>query len=251
MEYGKVYIVGAGPGNPKLLTLRALEVLREADLIIYDRLVGEEILKLIPEGAEKIYAGKSPREHMLTQEEINRLMVKAAMEGKIVVRLKGGDPFLFGRGGEEAEFLAANNIPFEIIPGVSSALAVPAYAGIPVTHRNYSSSVAIVTGSQAADATRRVNWRKLSEAVDTIVVLMGLENLADIVRSLLDAGLKPETPTAIIEWGTTDKQRTLIGQLSNIAEKAKRYSFTSPSIIVIGEVVKLGWRLTWFKKPLT
>ncbi|MEM1589401.1 MAG: uroporphyrinogen-III C-methyltransferase [Thermoproteota archaeon] len=250
MGSGKVYIVGAGPGNPKLLTLRALEALREADLVIYDRLVGEEILKLAPENAEKVYAGKASGEHAMTQEEINKLMVKAAMEGKTVVRLKGGDPFLFGRGGEEAEALVDNNIPFEVIPGVTSALAVPAYAGIPVTHRNYASSVAIVTGSQAADAAKRVDWRKLSGAVDTIVVLMGLEPLADIVRSLLEAGLKPETPTAIIEWGTTDKQRTLISQLSDIAEKARKHGFKSPSVIVIGEVVKLGWKLAWFKKPL-
>ncbi|MCS7103461.1 MAG: uroporphyrinogen-III C-methyltransferase, partial [Candidatus Korarchaeum sp.] len=189
MGYGRVYLVGAGPGDPKLLTLKAVEVLRKADVVIYDRLVNREILKLTPENAEKIFVGKSPGKHMFTQEEINSLMVKFALEGKIVVRLKGGDPFLFGRGGEEAEALASNNIPFEIVPGISSALAAAAYAGIPLTHRSYSSSVVIVTGTQAPDTTRKVNWKKIAEAADTIVILMGLKSISRIVKALMDGGL--------------------------------------------------------------
>lgn len=250
MGYGKVYLVGAGPGDPKLLTLRAAEVLKMADVVIYDRLVNKEILKLAPEKAEKIYVGKLPGKHAFTQEEINRLMIKAALEGKTVVRLKGGDPFLFGRGGEEAEALASNNIAFEVVSGVSSALAAAAYAGIPLTHRNYSSSVAIVTGSQAADAAKRVDWKKLVGAVDTIVILMGLRPISKIAKALMDGGLSGETPVAVIEWGTLGRQRTLISRLADVAEEVHRRRFKSPSVIVIGEVAQLGRKLSWFKKPL-
>jgi len=251
MGYGKVYLVGAGPGNPKLLTLRALEVLQNADVIIYDRLVSEDILKLIPEKAEKIYVGKASGKHTLTQEEINNLMIEAAVKGKTVVRLKGGDPFIFGRGGEEAEALISKNIEFEVVPGVSSAFAAPAYAGIPLTHRAYASSVAIVTGSQAADASKKVNWGKIAGAVDTIVILMGLESIRNIVGNLIEGGLSPNTPAAIIEWGTTENQRTIIGRLATIAEDAEKASFKPPSVIVVGEVANLGRKLAWFKKPLT
>jgi uroporphyrin-III C-methyltransferase len=250
MGYGKVYLVGAGPGDPKLLTLKALEVLQNADVVIYDRLVSEDVLRLIPEKAEKIYVGKTSGKHTLAQEEINDLMIKAAMKGKTVVRLKGGDPFIFGRGGEEAEALISKNIEFEVVPGVSSAFAAPAYAGIPLTHRAYASSVAIVTGSQAADAPKKVNWGKLAGAVDTIVILMGLESLREIARDLIDGGLSPNTPTAIIEWGTTENQRTIIGRLATIAEDAEKAAFKPPSVIVVGEVANLGRRLAWFKKPL-
>lgn len=251
MEYGKVYLVGAGPGNPELLTLKAVEVLKKADVVVYDRLVNREILKLAPERAEKIYAGKASGRHTLTQEEINNIIVRAALHGKTVVRLKGGDPFLFGRGGEEAEALASKNIAFEVIPGISSALAAPAYAGIPLTHRNYASSVAIVTGSQAVDAAKRVNWMRLACAVDTIVILMGLEPIGEIVKALMDGGLSRETPVAVIEWGTLNRQRTLISRLADVAEEARRRGLKPPSVIVIGEVVQLGRRLSWFKKPMT
>ncbi|MEM2093501.1 MAG: uroporphyrinogen-III C-methyltransferase [Candidatus Bathyarchaeia archaeon] len=251
MGYGKVYLVGAGPGDPKLLTLRAVEVLKEADVVIYDRLVNREILKLAPESAEKIYAGKASGKHTLSQEEINSLIVKAAMDGKTVVRLKGGDPFLFGRGGEEAEALMSGNIAFEVVPGVSSALAAPAYAGIPLTHRDYASSVAIVTGSQAVDAAKRVNWTRLARAVDTIVILMGLEPIDEIAKALMEGGLSQETPVAVIEWGTLDRQRTLISCLADVAEETRRRGLRPPSVIVVGEVAKLGRRLSWFKKPLT
>lgn len=248
-SHGKVYLVGAGPGDPKLLTLKALEVLRKADVVIYDRLINKKILKFASR-AEKIYVGKSPNKHEFTQEEINQLMIKFALEGKIVVRLKGGDPFLFGRGGEEAEALASNNIAFEVVPGVTSALAAPAYAGIPLTHRKYSSSVAIVTGTQASNA-KRINWRKIAEAMDTIVILMGLKSMNEIIKELMNGGLNENTPVAVIEWGTLKRQRTIIGKLANIIEEVKNKEFKPPSIIVIGEVAELGRRLSWFKEPMT
>jgi uroporphyrin-III C-methyltransferase len=250
MGCGKVFLVGAGPGDPKLLTLKALEVLKAAEVIIYDRLVNKKILKLAPQKAKKIYVGKARGKHSRTQKEINELMIKAALEGKIVVRLKSGDPFLFGRGGEEAEALAEKGINFCVIPGVSSALAAPAYAGIPLTHRFYASSIAITTGSQAEGAGRPVRWDKLAGAVDTIVALMGLEPLKNIAENLMKAGLSPDTPAAIIEWGTLKRQRVLIGKLSNIAEEAHAKKFKPPSVIVIGEVANLGRKLSWFKSPL-
>ncbi len=249
MGCGKVFLVGAGPGDPKLLTLKAFELLKTADVIIYDRLVNKALLKLASEKTEKIYVGKARGKHSLPQEKINELMVKAAFEGKTVIRLKGGDPFLFGRGGEEAETLAEKGIPFEVVPGVSSVLAAPAYAGIPLTHRVYSSSVAIATGSQAEDAGKPVKWDKLASAADTLVILMGLKSLRDIVENLVKGGLSPETPAAIIEWGTLKKQRVLLGKLSNIAEEARSKKFRPPAVIVVGEVVTLGRKLSWFKKP--
>jgi len=249
MGCGKVFLVGAGPGDPKLLTLKAFEALKAADIIIYDRLVNKVILEFASEKAEKIYVGKARGKHSYTQEKINELMIKAALEGKTVVRLKGGDPFLFGRGGEEAEALAEKDINFEVVPGVSSALAAPAYAGIPLTHRVYASSIAIVTGSQAEDAGKPVQWEKLAGAVDTLVILMGLEPLKNIAETLIKGGLSPDTPAAVIEWGTLKKQRILIGKLSNIAEEAHAKKFKPPSVIVVGEVANLGRKLSWFKKP--
>jgi len=249
MGCGKVFLVGAGPGDPKLLTLKAFEALKAADIIIYDRLVNKVILEFASEKAEKIYVGKARGKHSYTQEKINELMIKAALEGKTVVRLKGGDPFLFGRGGEEAEALAEKGINFEVVPGVSSALAAPAYAGIPLTHRVYASSIAIVTGSQAEDAGKPVQWEKLAGAVDTLVILMGLEPLKNIAETLIKGGLSPDTPAAVIEWGTLKKQRILIGKLSNIAEEAHAKKFKPPSVIVVGEVANLGRKLSWFKKP--
>jgi len=249
MGCGKVFLVGAGPGDPKLLTLKAFEALKAADVIIYDRLVNKVILEFASEKAEKIYVGKARGKHSYTQEKINELMIKAALEGKTVVRLKGGDPFLFGRGGEEAEALAEKGINFEVVPGVSSALAAPAYAGIPLTHRVYASSIAIVTGSQAEDAGKPVQWEKLAGAVDTLVILMGLEPLKNIAETLIKGGLSPDTPAAVIEWGTLKKQRILIGKLSNIAEEAHAKKFKPPSVIVVGEVANLGRKLSWFKKP--
>lgn len=250
MGYGKVYLVGAGPGDPKLLTLKAVEVLKNADVIVYDRLVNKSILKHAKPEAEKIYAGKAAGRHVLSQDKINELLIKSALEGKTVVRLKGGDPFLFGRGGEEAEALAEKGVKFEVVPGVSSALAAPAYAGIPLTHRFHSSSIAIVTGSQAEDAGKTVKWNRLANAVDTLVILMGLEPLKSITETLIKEGLNPDTPAAVIEWGTLKRQRVLIGRLSNIAEEAEAKKFKPPSVIVVGETVQSGRKLSWFKKSL-
>src|SRR4030065_105766 len=199
MVHGKVYLVGAGPGDPKLLTLRASELLTKADIVIYDRLVGKSILKMAPKTARKIYVGKRSGRHEVPQDKINQLLISCAFEGKVIVRLKGGDPFLFGRGGEEAETLLEKNVPFEVVPGVTSAIAAPMYAGIPLTHRDYASSVAIVTGHRAGDSGKPVNWSKLANAVDTIVILMGIESLETIVAKLVAGGVDPNKPVAIIQ----------------------------------------------------
>jgi len=248
MVRGRVYLVGAGPGDPKLLTLKAAELLAKADIVIYDRLVGASILKIAPKTAKKIYVGKRTGKHEVPQGKINELLVSAANEGRTIVRLKGGDPFLFGRGGEEAETLADNNIVFEVVPGVTSAIATPEYAGIPLTHRDYASSVAIVTGHRAGDSGKPVKWDKLAAAVDTIVVLMGIESLECIVKRLLEAGMSPERPVAIIEQGTKKAQRTFISTLRMIVELAKNNNVKPPAVIVVGEVAELGRKLAWFKK---
>jgi len=251
MDHGKVFLVGAGPGDPKLLTLKASELLKEADVVVYDRLVGEAILKLIPEGAEKIYVGKSSKKHELTQDKITELLVKKGLEGKKVVRLKGGDPFLFGRGGEEAEALAENGIDFEVVPGVTSAIAAPAYVGIPLTHRDYASSVAIVTGHMAENAERQVDWAAIAGAVDTIVVLMGVGELESTAEKLVEGGLNPDTPVALIECGTLKQQRSVTGKIGTIAEEARKKNVKPPAVIVIGEVANLSSKLAWFRKNST
>jgi uroporphyrin-III C-methyltransferase len=248
MDRGKVFLVGAGPGDPKLLTIKAFELLKEADMVIYDRLVSEAILKLVSKTAEKIYVGKSSKKHELTQEKITELLIKKALEGKKVVRLKGGDPFLFGRGGEEAEALVEQGIAFEVVPGVTSAIAAAAYAGIPLTHRDYASSVAIVTGHRAENAARSVNWADIAGSVDTIVILMGVGELEVTAKQLVDGGLNPNTPVALIEWGTLKQQRILTGKIGTIAEEAEKKNVKPPAVIVIGEVVNLGRKLSWFKK---
>ncbi len=248
MVHGKVYLVGAGPGNPKLLTLRAAELLEKADIVIYDRLVGPSILKLAPKTAKKVYVGKRSGKHEVPQDKINELIINAASQGKVVVRLKGGDPFLFGRGGEEAEVLVKNGIAFEMVPGVTSAIATPEYAGIPLTHRDYASAVAIVTGHRAGDSGKPIKWDRLSSAVDTIVVLMGMESLEVIVKKLMGGGLDPNKPVAIVEQGTTKSQRTIIGKLNTIVEEAAKSNVKPPAVIVIGEVAELGKELAWFKK---
>ena len=248
MVHGKVYLVGAGPGDPKLLTLRASELLGKADIVIYDRLVGKSILKLAPKTARKIYVGKRSGKHEVPQDKINELLISCASEGKKVVRVKGGDPFLFGRGGEEAETLAEHHVDFEVVPGVTSAVATPEYAGIPLTHREYASSVGIVTGHRAGDSGRPVNWGKLAAGVDTIVILMGMESLEAIVKKLMEGGLDPEKPVAIIERGTTKMQRSFIAKLNTIVDEAKKNDVKPPAVIVIGEVAELGRKLAWFKK---
>ena len=237
-----VYLVGAGAGDFGLLTLKAAEILKSADVVIYDRLADDEILNLCP-NAKKIYVGKSAGAHTLKQDEINQLLVDTARENKIVVRLKGGDPFVFGRGGEEAIFLRENNLPFEIVPGVTSAIAVPAYAGIPVTHRGIAASFAVVTGHEDPNKeTSSINWKNLATAVDTLIFLMGVANISKIVAKLLEHGRKPETPAAFIRWGTKSAQEVFVTTLK-YAPNAK---IQPPAIFIVGEVVNLREQLKWF-----
>ncbi|MEM3094326.1 MAG: uroporphyrinogen-III C-methyltransferase [Nitrososphaera sp.] len=243
----KVFICGAGPGDPKLITLRAMELLKTCDVVLYDRLVGKEIIDQIPAGAKKIYVGRTVGDPTTHQDRTNELMVKYAKKGKSVLRLKGGDPFIFGRGAEEAEHLIRHGIKFEIIPGITSAIASPAYAGIPLTHRRYSSSVAIVTGHEGAEKDElAVRWDKLAGAVDTIVVLMGIGQLDQISRDLTRAGMKKSTKVAIVASGTTEKQKVVRGTLGTIAGIAKKADIKPPAVIVIGKVAGLE-NLEWFR----
>jgi len=242
-----VALVGAGPGDPRLMTVRGLALLRRADVIVYDRLVDPRLLDEARPDAIRVFVGKSAGRHTLPQAEINALLVRHAQCGRRVVRLKGGDPFVFGRGGEEAEALAAAGIPYEIVPGVSSAVAVPAYAGIPVTHRGTASSFAVVTGhedeSKDEDA---VDWARLATAVDTLVVLMGTRSLPRIAAALLAAGRAPDTSVALVRWGTTNAQETVVGRLDGIVALADMVRLAPPVVIVIGDVVDLRARLAWF-----
>lgn len=247
MKSGKVYLVGVGPGDPGLITLKGLECLRKAEVVIYDRLIDDSLINAAPAEAEKIYVGKGRGCHAMEQREINLLMVSKAREDKTVVRLKGGDPFVLGRGGEEAEVLAANNIPFEVVPGVSSAYAVPAYAGIPVTHRRLASSFTVITGHEDPEKGKSsIAWDKISTGSDTLVFLMGMGNLAQIVNQLIQNGRPPSTPVAVISEGTSPKQRTVVGTLEDIVSRAKKEGFEPPAVIVVGEVVKLREQLRWF-----
>ncbi|MHB8483076.1 MAG: uroporphyrinogen-III C-methyltransferase [Nitrospiria bacterium] len=235
MNQGKVYLVGAGPGDPKLLTLKGKECLEEADIILYDYLINPDILDFSKPSAEKIFVGKKGSS-AYNQGDINALIIQKAMSGKVVVRLKGGDPFIFGRGGEEAEALVEEGLPFEIVPGITSAIAVPSYAGIPLTHRELSSSV---------------DWSKISTGIDTLVFLMGLGNLSAITRQLIRHGRHPETPIALIHWGTRFDQKTITGTLKNIEKKRKKTDLEPPVLIIVGEVIHLREKLNWFeKRPL-
>ncbi|MBS4022147.1 MAG: uroporphyrinogen-III C-methyltransferase [Dethiobacter sp.] len=251
-EQGIVYLVGAGPGDPGLITVKGLECIQKAAVLVYDRLAGRRLLTFAPSGCEMIYVGKLPDRHTLRQEEINQLLVDKALEGKVVTRLKGGDPYVFGRGGEEAELLVQNNIPFEVVPGITSAIAVPAYAGIPVTHRDYTSSFAVITGHEDPDKDESsINWDKLATAAGTLVFLMGVANLPFIVQKLIKFDRDSSTPVALIRWGTRPEQQVLTGTLADIVKKVEEAHFTSPAIIIVGEVVKLRDTLSWFeKKPL-
>ncbi len=243
---GRVYIVGAGPGDPGLLTLKGKRCLEEADVIVYDYLVNEEILVHGRPGARRVRLRKPGSAGRLSQDEINRLLVRHAGEGKVVVRLKGGDPFIFSRGGEEAEALAGAGVAFEIVPGVTSAIAVPGYAGIPLTHRHMASTVAFVTGHEdSAKEGSGIDWKAVA-GIGTVVFLMGVGRLSQIVARLVEEGRVPETPVAVIEWGTWPRQRTVTGTLQDIREKAKGMS--RPAVIVVGEVVRLRNHLEWFKE---
>jgi uroporphyrinogen III methyltransferase/synthase len=249
---GKVYLVGAGPGDPKLITVRGLEAIRKADVIVYDRLSSPRLLKEAKAGAELIYVGKRPQRHTMRQENINQLLVDLALAGKTVARLKGGDPTLFGRVGEEAELLVDNGITYDIIPGVTSALSAPAYAGIPVTHRDYSSSLAIVTGHENPDKLEmNVQWDMITPSTDTIIFLMGVTKITYIRDQLIRYGKPADTPVALVRWGTRINQKTIVGTLADIAEKVQEQNFKPPAVIIVGEVVKLREKLNWYeKKPL-
>lgn len=252
MSKGYVYLVGAGPGDPKLITIKGSECIAKADVLVYDRLASRRLLTLARPDCELIYVGKSPDRHTLRQEEINQVLVDKGLEGKVVTRLKGGDPFVFGRGGEEAEALLEAGIAFEVVPGITSAIAVPAYAGIPVTHRDLTSSFAVITGHE--DPTKNetaLHWEHLANSHGTLLFLMGMENLPLIAHKLMENGKAATTPVGIIQWGTRPEQRTLVGQLDTIAQQVKDQEFTNPSIIIVGEVVSLREKLQWFeKKPL-
>ena len=245
---GKVYIVGAGPGDPELITVKAARLIKSADVILYDRLVSEETIGLAEEGCELIYVGKHPGEPSTPQERINEMLVEKAREGGSVVRLKGGDPFLFGRGGEEAQVLSREGIPYEIVPGITSAISVPAYAGIPVTQRHVASSVAFITGHEASTKSKgTVEWERIARSVDTLVVMMGIRNLGNIADRLINGGRDPKTPVAIIEKGTTKKQRTITGTLETIEVKTRVEGIKPPAIIIIGKVVNLREELRWIE----
>ncbi|MFL6331981.1 MAG: uroporphyrinogen-III C-methyltransferase [Pyrinomonadaceae bacterium] len=243
---GAVYLVGAGPGDPGLLTVKARDLLKSCDAVVYDYLVNPEVLGLVSIYAERVYVGKVGGGRQTPQTEINRLLVELARAGKRVVRLKGGDPFLFGRGGEEAEALHAAGISFEVVPGVSSALAAPAYAGIPLTHRVYSSSVAIVTGARADGSLHAKALAGLASA-ETVVVLMGMSRLGEITKELIDAGRSPETPAAVVRWGTYEGQQTVTGTLRTIKDEVERACLRAPAVIIVGEVVSLRDHLNWFE----
>ncbi|RLG97386.1 uroporphyrinogen-III C-methyltransferase [Candidatus Bathyarchaeota archaeon] len=245
---GKVYIVGAGPGDPELITIKAARLIRSADVILYDRLVSEETIFLAKEGCELIYVGKHPGESSTTQERINEMLVEKAQEGGSIVRLKGGDPFLFGRGGEEAQVLSREGISYEVVPGITSAISVPAYAGIPVTQRHIASSVAFITGHEASTKTKgTVEWERIAQSVDTLVVMMGIRNLGNIAERLINGGRDPKTPVAIIEKGTTKLQKTITGTLETIEVKARIEGIKPPAITIIGKVVNLREELRWIE----
>ncbi|MDM8516252.1 uroporphyrinogen-III C-methyltransferase [Desulfobacterales bacterium HSG16] len=249
---GKVYLTGAGPGDPGLITVKGLEYIRQADVVIYDYLASPALLKHASEKAEIIYVGKKGGDHTLSQDGINDLIVEKARQGNVVARLKGGDPFIFGRGGEEAEKLLEAGIPFEIVPGVTSAISAPAFAGIPLTHRDINSTLAFVTGHEdPLKESSSIDWEALARGIGTIVFLMGVKNLPNIRKQLLKHGMSPQTPVALVRWGTTPKQVTLTGNLDNIAEKVAETGLKPPAIIVVGNVVRLRDRLKWFEnRPL-
>ena len=260
MTPGTVYLIGAGPGDPKLITVGGADALHGADVVVYDRLAHPKLLDYARADAERVYVGKQADKHAMKQDDINALLAARAAAGKAVARLKGGDPFVFGRGGEEAEFLRERDIPFVVIPGVTSAIAAPAYAGIPVTHRDAASSFAVITGHERDDAResgtrapgeaeRRRRWDRIAYAGDTLLFLMGVENLEEITTQLLAHGRAPDTPVALVRWGTwAGQQETLVGTLGDVVEKVRAAGFKAPAVTVVGEVVRLREKLRWFDR---
>jgi len=247
-DMGEVYLVGAGPGDPDLLTFRALRLMQQADVVVYDRLVAEPILELVRRDAKRVFVGKERNNHVMRQEEINRLLADLAKAGHRVVRLKGGDPFIFGRGGEEIDTLAAQRIPFQVVPGITAASGCATYTGIPLTHRDYAQSVTFVTG-HLKDGTIDLNWQQLAQPNQTVVFYMGLLGLAIIVEQLTAAGVSPDMPVALVQQGTTHNQRVYTGTLSTILERVEQDPPQPPTLIVVGEVVRLRERLSWFREP--
>ena len=243
---GRVYLVGAGPGDPDLLTLRAVRLLQQTQAIVYDNLVSPEVLDYVSPNALRFYAGKRRNNHTLRQEEINALLVKLAREGKHVVRLKGGDPFIFGRGGEELETLAAHGISFEVVPGVTAASGVSSYAGIPLTHRDYAQSCLFVTG-HLKDGSANLDWPSLVRPRQTVVIYMGLGGLPEICRQMVAHGAAPELPIAVVQNGSLQTQRVVTGTLANMAERVAQAGLVSPCLTILGEVVKLHDTLAWFQ----
>ena len=244
---GKVFIVGAGPGDPDLLTLKGKRCLEAADVVVYDALVDKRLLRLCRRNATLIYVGKRDGRHSRPQEEINAILISEARAGRIVTRLKGGDPLIFGRGGEEALALAEARIPFEVVPGVSAGIAVPAYAGIPLTHRDVAAQVTFVTGHECVKRDgSSIDWDSLARSPGTLVFFMGLKNLPHIAEALVAHGRPPETPAAVIQWGTTEHQVTVIGTLADIVERVRAAALEPPALVVVGEVVRLAEALRWF-----
>jgi uroporphyrin-III C-methyltransferase len=249
-KHGKVYIVGAGPGDPELITVKAAKCLEQAEVILYDRLVNPILLNYAKPETELIFCGKEPGNHCVSQDAINRLLVEKALAGKKVVRLKGGDPFIFGRGGEEAEVLVRYGIEFEVVPGITSGIAAPAYAGIPVTHRNWSQSFAMITGHCLTGKPKNIRWDHLAHGVDTLAIYMGVKHLPFICEQLQSCGKDSQTPIAVIEQGTTGNQRMVAATLDTIVDVVNENQITNPAMIVIGEVVKLSEKLSWFPEDI-
>lgn len=249
-ETGEVYLVGGGPGDPDLLTFRALRLMQQADVIVHDRLVSQEVLDLARRDAERIYVGKERDNHAVPQEDINHLLVRLAKEGKRVCRLKGGDPFIFGRGGEEIDTLAEEGIPFQVVPGITAASGVSSYAGIPLTHRDYSQSVVFVTG-HLKDGTMNLNWAELVQPAQTIVIYMGLLGVEIMCEELISHGMKSDMPVALVQQGTTPNQKVFTGTLETMPELVRTTEIKPPTLIIIGEVVTLQGKLSWFNKENT
>jgi len=245
-DVGRVYLVGAGPGDPELLTLRAVRLLQQADVIVYDNLVSDGVLEFVSPSAERIYAGKRRNEHTLRQEQINTLLVKLAGEGKQVVRLKGGDPFIFGRGGEELQTLAASGVAFEVVPGVTAASGVSSYAGIPLTHRDYAQCCLFVTGP-LRDGTADLDGPSLVRLNQTVVIYMGLGGLPEICKQMVAHGASPDLPIAVVQDGSMITQKVVTGTLANMAERVAQAGLKSPCLTIIGDVVKLHHALPWYE----
>ena len=243
---GEVYLVGAGPGDPDLLTFRAMRLMQQADVVVYDRLVSKPILEMVRKGAERIYVGKQRNDHAVPQESINAMLVRLAKEGKRVLRLKGGDPFIFGRGGEEIETLIDDNVVFQVVPGITAASGCATYAGIPLTHRDHSQACIFVTG-HLKDGTVNLNWKMLAHKNQTVVFYMGLHGISSICEQLISHGRDAQTPAALIQQGTTDNQRSIIGSLSTLPALVAKNEVSAPTLIIVGEVVSLNEKLSWFK----